>query len=142
MPPCNPCAPFQVRESTCPITHSGEPPHYRLHFSADAPIAINALLFVPKDNFERLGFGRVKPGVDLYSRKVMIMKQPEDLLPEWMRFVRGVVDSEDLPLNVARETVQGTQTHGRIRRTLTGRLTRALGDLAKEVGRIRDLGHQ
>jgi TNF receptor-associated protein 1 len=81
-------------------------PAYRLHFSADAPIAINALVFAPGENPERMGFGKVDGGVALYSKKVLIDADPKGLLPDWMRFVKGVVDSADLPLNISRETMQ------------------------------------
>ena len=81
-------------------------PAYRLHFSADAPIAINALLFAPSENPERMGFGKVDGGVSLYSKKVLIDADPKGLLPDWMRFMKGVVDSADLPLNISRETMQ------------------------------------
>jgi TNF receptor-associated protein 1 len=81
-------------------------PAYRLHFSADAPIAINSLVFAPSENPERMGFGKVDGGVSLYSKKVLIDADPKGLLPEWMRFMKGVVDSADLPLNISRETMQ------------------------------------
>ena len=81
-------------------------PAYRLHFSADAPIAINALVFAPTENPERMGFGKVDGGVSLYSKKVLIDADPKGLLPDWMRFMKGVVDSADLPLNISRESMQ------------------------------------
>jgi TNF receptor-associated protein 1 len=81
-------------------------PAYRLHFSADAPIAINALIFAPSENPERMGFGKVEGGVSLYSKKVLIDAEPKGLLPDWMRFMKGVVDSADLPLNISRESMQ------------------------------------
>jgi molecular chaperone HtpG len=81
-------------------------PAYRLHFSADAPIAINALVFAPSENPERMGFGKVDGGVSLYSKKVLIDADPKGLLPDWMRFMKGVVDSADLPLNISRESMQ------------------------------------
>ncbi len=81
-------------------------PAYRLHFSADAPIAINALVFSPSENPERMGFGKVDGGISLYSKKVLIDADPKGLLPDWMRFMKGVVDSADLPLNISRETMQ------------------------------------
>ncbi|GAA5121856.1 molecular chaperone HtpG [Luteolibacter yonseiensis] len=81
-------------------------PSYRLHFSADAPIAINALIFVPSENPERMGFNKTEAGVALYSKKVLIDADPKGLLPDWMRFVKGVVDSADIPLNISRETMQ------------------------------------
>ena len=81
-------------------------PTYRLHFSADAPLAINALVFAPAENPERMGFGKAEPAVALYCRKVLIDPSPEGLLPDWMRFMKGVVDSADIPLNISRETMQ------------------------------------
>ncbi|MCB2153890.1 molecular chaperone HtpG [bacterium] len=113
------------------IGNSTDEPSYRMHFSADAPLAINALLFVPKDNFERFGFGRTKPGVDLHCRRVLIMKQPEELLPEWMRFVKGVIDSEDLPLNISRETLQDSSLVRKLSRVITGRFIKFLAEQAK-----------
>ena len=81
-------------------------PAYRLHFSADAPLAINALIFAPSENPERMGYGKVDGGVSLYSKKVLIDAEPKGLLPDWMRFMKGVVDSADLPLNISRESMQ------------------------------------
>ena len=81
-------------------------PSYRLHFSADAPITINALIFAPGENPEKMGFGKVEGGVSLYCKKVLIDPEPKGLLPDWLRFVKGVVDSADLPLNISRETMQ------------------------------------
>ena len=86
--------------------HAWDKPLYRLHFNADAPLVINSLVFVPSENPEKMGFGQVEPGVALYCRKVLIDAQPKGLLPEWMRFLKGVIDSEDLPLNISRETMQ------------------------------------
>jgi len=81
-------------------------PSYRLHFSTDAPITINALIFAPSENPEKMGFGKVDGGVALYCKKVLIDPEPKGLLPDWLRFVKGVVDSADLPLNISRETMQ------------------------------------
>ena len=81
-------------------------PTYRLHFHADAPLSIHALLFAPGENPERMGFGKAETGVALYCRKVLIDASPKELLPEWMRFMKGVVDSADIPLNISRESMQ------------------------------------
>jgi TNF receptor-associated protein 1 len=106
-------------------------PRYRHHFSADAPLAINALLFVPQDNPERWGFGRVDPAVALYCRKILIDASPKDLLPEWLRFLKGVVDSEDLPLNISRETLQDRTLVEKLNRIVTGRFLKFLEDEAR-----------
>jgi len=105
-------------------------PRYRLHFSADAPLAINALLFVPTTNVEQFGMGRSEPSVALYCRKVLIDGHPKNLLPEWLRFVRGVVDSEDLPLNISRETMQDNSLVGKLNRVISGRFLRYLDEEA------------
>ncbi|OUW17519.1 MAG: molecular chaperone HtpG [Opitutales bacterium TMED158] len=107
-------------------------PRYRLHFSADAPLAINALLFVPNENPERAGFGRIDPAVALYSRKVLIDSKPDELLPEWMRFAKGVVDSEDLPLNISRETMQDRSLIQKLGRVITKRFLKFLAEEAKK----------
>ncbi len=107
-------------------------PRLRLHFSADAPLAINALLFVPEDNPERFGFMRADPSVSLYCRKVLIDAHPKDLLPEWLRFLKGVVDSEDLPLNISRELTQDRALIGRLGRVITRRFLKFLEEEAKD----------
>ena len=86
--------------------HAYNDPAYRLHFAADAPIAINALIFVPDENMERIGMNKTEPAVALYCKKVLIDSAPKGLLPDWMRFVKGVIDSADIPLNISRETMQ------------------------------------
>ncbi|MFU8894367.1 MAG: molecular chaperone HtpG [Luteolibacter sp.] len=101
-------------------------PSFRLHFSADAPIAINALLFLPTDNPEKMGFAKAEPGVALYSRKVLIDASPEGLLPEWMRFVRGVIDSPDIPLNISRESMQDSALVRKIGSVISKRVIKLL----------------
>ena len=108
------------------IATAYDEPLYRLHFTADAPLAINALLFVPKNNFERFGFNRMKPGTNLYSRRILIQPHSETILPEWLRFVKGVVDSEDIPLNISRETAQDSALIARLQKVITGRFLKFL----------------
>jgi molecular chaperone HtpG len=101
------------------IGNAFDDPKYQLHFTADAPLAINALLFVPKENIERLGFGRMKSGVNLYCQKVLIEQHSENILPEWLRFLKGVVDSEDLPLNISRQALQDSALVAKLKQVLT-----------------------
>jgi HSP90 family molecular chaperone len=103
---------------------------YKLHFSADAPLAINALLFVPEENFEVLGFGRVEPGVNLYCQRILIDQHSENILPEWLRFLKGVVDSEDLPLNISRQALQDNALVAKLRRVITKRFLKYLDEQA------------
>jgi len=111
--------------------HAFDEPRLRLHFSADAPLAINALLFVPKENTEKLGFARTEASVALYCRKVLIDAKPKTLLPEWLRFLKGVVDSEDLPLNISRETMQDKALIEKLNKVITKRFIKFLDDEAK-----------
>ncbi len=111
--------------------HAYDEPRLRLHFSADAPLSINALLFVPKENPEKFGLARAEPGVSLYCRKVLIDAKPKDLLPEWLRFLKGVVDSEDLPLNISRETMQDRALIEKLNKVITKRFLKFLADEAK-----------
>lgn len=114
------------------VAHDYEPPLMRLHFTADAPLAIQALLFVPKHNWEVLGLGRTEPGVHLYCKKVLIQSKPKELLPEWLRFLRGVVDSEDLPLHISRESMQDTALMKKLSKVLTGRFLKFLEEQAEK----------
>lgn len=104
----------------------------RLHFAADAPLALQALLFVPGRNLETLGFGRLEPEVNLYCRKVLIQAHAKGLFPEWLRFLKGVVDSEDLPLNISRETMQDTSLMQKLNKVLTGRFLKFLDDQSEK----------
>ena len=114
------------------IGNAFDDPLFRLHFSVDAPLAINALLFVPKENIERLGFGRMKSGVNLYCQKVLIEQHSENILPEWLRFLKGVVDSEDLPLNISRQALQDSALVAKLKQVLTKRFLKFLGEQAQE----------
>ncbi len=113
------------------ISHESDTPHYRLHFSADAPLNINSLLFVPKSNIEKLGFTRLESGVHLYCKKVLIQSEAKGLFPEWLRFLKGIVDSEDLPLNISRETMQDSALMQKLNKVLTGRILKMLDEESK-----------
>ena len=71
--------------------------------------------------------------VHLYCRKVLIESKPKGLLPEWLRFLRGVVDSEDLPLNISREMLQNNPTLRKIQAGITKRLLKELKDRAEKA---------
>lgn len=103
-----------------------------IHFSTDAPLAIKALLFIPSDNPERFGLGRVESNVNLYCRKILIQRSAKDLLPQWLRFVHGVVDSEDIPLNISRETMQDSALIRKINRVLTKRILKYFKNTAQK----------
>ena len=107
-------------------------PSYRLHFQADAPLVINALLFLPHQNMELMGMGQTEPGVALYCKKVLIDSQPAKLLPDWMRFIRGVIDSEDLPLNISRESMQDSALVRKLGDVVSKRLLKHLDKEAQD----------
>ena len=108
------------------IANAHDEPLFRLHFSSDAPLNINTLLFVPKENFEQFGFGRTEPGVNLYCKKVLIQEKSPLVLPEWLRFLRGVMDSEELPLNISRETMQDSALVSKLNKVVTSRFLKFL----------------
>ncbi len=108
------------------IANAHDEPLFRLHFSSDAPLNINTLLFVPKENLEQFGFGRTEPGVSLYCKKVLIQEKSPVVLPEWLRFLRGVIDSEELPLNISRETMQDSALVSKLNKVVTSRFLKYL----------------
>ncbi len=108
------------------IGHDQDKSLYRLHFSADAPLTIQALLYVPSHNLEQLGMNHLDSGVNLYSRKILIQAHAKGLFPDWLRFLRGAVDSEDLPLNISRETMQDSALLQKLNKVLTGRFIKYL----------------
>ena len=112
-------------------TMDSEEPLLTLHFASDAPVHLRALLFVPRRRDRGVLAARREPGVMLYSHNVLIQEYSTDLLPPWLSFVDGVVDSEDLPLNVSRETVQNNRLMGQLGKTIKGRVLRELKKLAE-----------
>lgn len=112
------------------VAHDHEDPLLRLHFTADAPLAIQTVLFVPAQNWENMGLGRMEAGVNLYCKKVLIQDHAKELFPEWLRFLRGVVDSEDLPLSISREAMQDSALLQRLNKVLTGRFLKFLEEIA------------
>ena len=113
------------------LTSAYDKPKYTLHFRTDAPLDLKCLFYIPSFHTEKFGLGRIEPGVNLYSRKVLIESKPADLLPDWLRFVKGVVDSEDLPLSLSREKPQDSKLLGRIRDVLVRKLVRFLEEQSK-----------
>ncbi|MBZ0318260.1 MAG: molecular chaperone HtpG [Anaerolineae bacterium] len=113
------------------LTMDFEAPLAHIHTSADAPVQYYALLYLPAKAERNMFSLRKEPGLQLYARKVLIQDYCTDLLPEYLYFVQGAVDSEDLPLNVSRETVQANKLMAGLKKAITGRILRYLNDLAK-----------
>jgi TNF receptor-associated protein 1 len=99
-----------------------EDPETYLHLQSDAPVQFSAILFVPKTSFELLGLMKAEPGVDLYSKKILIQKGSKEIMPEYLRFVKGVIDSEEIPLNISRETIQSNVRIDKIKKHVLKKL--------------------
>lgn len=114
------------------LTYDNDEPADIIHVSIDAPIQFNSLLFIPKKNMDMFGYQRENYGLDLYVRRVLIQHKNKDLLPEYLGFVKGVVDSEDLPLNVSRETLQENIIFTKISQSVTNQILNHLIKKAKD----------
>ncbi len=112
--------------------HAFDDPALTLHYRAEGTIDYSALLFVPSERPMDLFDPARKPRVKLYVKRVFITDDTEVLIPGWLRFLRGVVDSEDLPLNVSREMLQSNPVVTRMRKAVTGRVVAALEAKAKD----------
>src|SRR5690349_4843945 len=113
------------------LTLDFEDPLLHAHIVTDAPVQLYALLYVPGKSDRGIFSMRKEDGLKLYSRNILIDEYNKDLLPEHLRFVQGVVDSEDLPLNVSRETVQATGLMARLKKVITGQVMKELENLAR-----------
>jgi molecular chaperone HtpG len=114
------------------LTLDAEGPLAQAHMVVDAPAQMYAMLFVPA-NLERLVFSpRHEAGLKLYSRKILIQDYCKDLLPEYFGFIQGVVDSEDLPLNVSRESIQSNRVMAQLKKLVTNKVIDTLKSLAKD----------
>ena len=109
----------------------GDEPLGHLHISADAPIQYVALLYLPGKPPADM-FQEDRKSLQLFARRVLIIDNCDKLLPPYLRFMRGIVDSEDLPLNVSREMLQEHGTLNAIRRQLTRKVFKLLADIASE----------
>jgi molecular chaperone HtpG len=114
------------------LTLDFEKPLLHLHLVTDAPMQTYAILYVPRKRDKGFLSLRTDHGLKLYSRKILIEEYNKDLLPNYLRFVEGLVDSEDLPLNISRESVQTNLVMNRLGRTLRRRLVGALEEMAEE----------
>jgi molecular chaperone HtpG len=101
-----------------------------IHIHADAPVHVRALLFIPAVRDRGVLAARKEPGLMLYSHNVLIQPYNTSLLPRWLSFVDGVVESEDLPLNVSRETVQSNRFMRQLGKVLQRRVIRRLEEMA------------
>jgi HSP90 family molecular chaperone len=121
----------QYKEFYKQTTLDFEDPLLHIHMVTDAPVQLYALLYIPSKLDRGMFALRKDEGLKLYSRNILIDEYNKDLLPEYLRFIQGVVDSEDLPLNVSRETVQSSGLMPKLKKVLTNQVLRELETLAK-----------
>ena len=113
------------------LSHDWNPPLAWTHFKVEGTHELTGLLYLPeKAPFDLTD--RSKSGVKLFVKRVFIMDDAQEIVPEWLRFVRGVVDSEDLPLNVSREILQKDATTRFIKKQVVGKTLTLLEELAAE----------
>ena len=120
------------------LTHDWEPPFETVPFSGEGAVEFKALLFLPKKATMEIFMPNQKRGLSLYVRNVFIGDDIEMLLPSWLRFVRGVVDSSDLPLNVSREMLQDDAVIAKIKSAVTKKVLSTLEDLKKKDAKRYD----
>lgn len=104
------------------FTYDFNDPISQLHLSIDAPVQLYALLYLPNSPEHAIYSDRKDFGLKLYARKILIQEYTRELLPEFFRFIQGVVDSEDIPLNVSRESFQSTKAISQIKKILTAKV--------------------
>jgi molecular chaperone HtpG len=121
----------QYQEFYKHLTHDWEPPLAWTHFRTEGNQVFTGLLFIPKHPPFDLN-SPTQHGVRLFVKRVLIMDRCEEMLPQWLRFVRGVVDSDDLPLNVSRELLQDSAVVKAIHKHVTKKTLDMLEKLAKD----------
>ena len=105
------------------LTHMpDQKPRWHLHLSADSPFQFYSILYCPQSNFEKMGFGRMEHGLHLCAKRILVQNDNRDLLPEYLRFINGLVDSADLPLNVSRESLQDNTVFRKMRKVLVNKV--------------------
>ncbi|WP_417377856.1 molecular chaperone HtpG [Gimesia sp.] len=115
------------------LAHNGEDSaRWHLHLSSDSPFQFHCILYCPQTNLELMGFGRTEHGISLCAKRILVQNDNRDLLPEYLRFLYGLVDSADLPLNISRESLQDNTVFRKIKKVLTKRVLSHLASIAKD----------
>ena len=122
--------PEEYEEFYKQLARDFQPPAETIHQAAEGATEYRALMFIPQHKpMEWMMSAPPKSGLDLYVKRVLIQKECEELVPPYLRFVRGVVDSSDLPLNVSRETLQHNPVLAKIKSNVVNRILRTLGEM-------------
>ncbi|KEP64473.1 UNVERIFIED_CONTAM: heat shock protein 75, putative [Hammondia hammondi] len=106
-------------------------PMYSIMFRTDAPLSIKAVFYIPEDPPSRLFQPANEVGVSLHSRRVLVKKSATDIIPKWLGFVKGVIDCDDIPLNVSRENMQNSLLIEKLSQILVRRILKFLDDQSK-----------
>ena len=114
------------------VSRDSEKPAKVIHMAAEGAMEFKALMFVPAKRPFDFFWREPKAGLQLYVRRVLISHECEELLPQYLRFIKGVVDSSDLPLNVSREMLQHNPVLTRIRKNLVNRILKSLEEMKTE----------
>jgi HSP90 family molecular chaperone len=129
----------QYKEFYRQATLDFDEPLIHMHMITDVPVQLYALLYIPRKAERSIFSLRKDDGLKLYSRNILIDEYNQALLPDYLRFVQGVVDTEDLPLNVSREMIQSTGLMERLKKVLTNQVIKDLESLAaKEPEKYQD----
>lgn len=134
------------------LTYDSDNPLETIHISVDAPVQFNSLLFIPQKSTAMFETYTQDYGLDLYVNRVLIQRQNQDLIPQYLGFLKGVVDTEDLPLNLSRQAIQENALIRKINSTICKQVLSQLEKMAnqdsdkykqfwKEHGKIFKLGY-
>jgi molecular chaperone HtpG len=103
---------------------------WHMHLSSDSPLQFHSILYCPPTNLEPMGFGKTEHGLHLCAKRILVEDDNRELLPEYLRFLYGIVDSDDLPLNVSRQALQDDTIFRKIRKVLVKKILDHLAKLA------------
>merc|ERR1719353_1998157 len=112
-------------------TSYGEP-FYTLTYQTDAPLSIRAVFYIPEDSPNRWFQREVESGVALHSRRVLVKKHADKIMPRWLYWVKGIVDCEDMPMNISRENMQDTRLMEKLSGAVVRRVLRFFDDESRK----------